>query len=111
MLEFTDANRLKMVHRHTEDTRQTVEQNLATAIPKELKDRIYCGEKTIDTTGDIFSDGTPAYFCTSLQIDSTLVAKGGSIGLLDVAISPDNSTALIVTTENGKPQVYRVSLK
>ena len=111
LLDSTDSSKLTMTHRSTKDTIQNVETQLATAIPEELQHRVYCGEKTLDKKGDIFSDGTPSYICQSIKIDNTLVASGGSIGLLDVAISPDNATALVVVTENGKQQVYQVSLQ
>lgn len=111
LLDSADSSKLTMTHRSAKDTIQNVEAQLATAIPEELQHRVYCGEKTLDKKGDIFSDGTPSYICQSIKIDNTLVASGGSIGLLDVAISPDNATALVVVTENGKPRVYQVNLK
>ncbi len=111
MLESTNANNLKMLHRHTEDTINTIQENIAATIPENMRSRIYCGEKTLDKKGDVFSDGMAMYICPSIKIDNTLVASNASIALFDVAISPDNTTALVVVTENGKPRVYQVSLK
>ncbi len=102
---------LQLIHRQNAQTINAVHDGLRNAIPKELEERIYCGEKLIHKKTDLYVDDIPAYSCTSIRIDDNLLAEGEAMMLIDIAVNAENSIALIVILDEGRHQLYRVSLK